>query len=99
MEDFIWMTTRKIRAGALDDFGRVRRTNPYPAGLARAYAYWSEDGQEIIASPSGAQKKSCDAWRNSEAAEKHRESMAPTCSRPRKRSSDVANLRIPGQQE
>ena len=45
---FVWMTTRKIRAGALDDFERVWQPNPYPDGLARAYAYWSEDGQEII---------------------------------------------------
>jgi hypothetical protein len=45
---FVWMITRKIRAGALDDFERVWQPNPYPEGLARAYACWSEDGQEII---------------------------------------------------
>jgi hypothetical protein len=38
MEYFVWMTTRKIRAGALDDFERVWQPNPYPEGLARAYA-------------------------------------------------------------
>jgi hypothetical protein len=56
MEYFVWMTTRKIRAGALDDFERVWQPNPYPEGLARAYTYWSEDGQEIIGVPSGTQR-------------------------------------------
>jgi heme-degrading monooxygenase HmoA len=64
---FVWMTTRKLRAGALDDFERVWQPNPYPDGLARAYAYWSEDGQEIIGVSFWDSKKSCDAWRDSEA--------------------------------
>ena len=50
---------------------------PYPEGLARAYAYWSEDGQEIIGVSFWDSKESCDAWRASEAEERRREAMAP----------------------
>jgi heme-degrading monooxygenase HmoA len=77
MDYFVWMTTRKIRAGALDDFERVWQPNPYPEGLARAYAYWSEDGQEIIGVSFWDSKESCDAWRDSEAEKRRREAMAP----------------------
>ena len=77
MEYFVWVTTRKIRAGALDDFEHVWRPNPYPEGLARAYAYWSEDGQEIIGVSFWDSKQSCDAWRDSEAENQRREAMAP----------------------
>jgi heme-degrading monooxygenase HmoA len=77
MEYFVWMTTRKIRAGALDDFEYVWQPDPYPEGLTRAYAYWSEDGQEIIGVSFWDSKESCDAWRDSEAEERRRQAMAP----------------------
>jgi len=77
MEYFVWMTTRKIRADALDDFEHVWQPKPYPEGLARAYAYWSEDGQEIIGVSFWDSKESCDAWRDSEAENRRREAMAP----------------------
>ena len=77
MEYFVWTTTRKIRAGALDDFERAWQPSPYPEGLARAYAYWSEDGQEIIGVSFWDSKESCDAWRDSEADNRRRQAMAP----------------------
>jgi heme-degrading monooxygenase HmoA len=77
MEYFVWMTTRKIRADALDEFERVWQPNPYPEGLARAYAYWSEDGQEIVGVSFWDTKESCDAWRNSEAEKRRRQAMEP----------------------
>ena len=77
MEYFVWMTTRKIRADALDEFERVWQPNPYPEGLARAYAYWSEDGQEIVGVSFWDTKESCDAWRNSEAEKRRRQAMKP----------------------
>lgn len=77
MEYFVWMTTRKIQAGALDEFEHVWQPNPYPEGLARAYAYWSEDGQEIVGVSFWDSKESCDAWRNSDAENRRRQAMEP----------------------
>ena len=49
MEDhFVWMTTRRIRPGTLQEFRRAWRPDPSPEGLHNAYAYWSEDEQEVI---------------------------------------------------
>jgi heme-degrading monooxygenase HmoA len=75
-EHFVWMTTRRIKPGALADFERAWRPDPYPHGLRRAYAYWSEDGQEVIGVSFWDSKESCNTWRASQAEARRREAMA-----------------------
>jgi len=48
-----------------------------PEGLGRAYAYWSEDEQEVIGVSFWDSRESCDAWRASEAETRRRAAMAP----------------------
>ena len=96
MEYFVWMTTRKIQAGALDDFEHVWQPKPYPEGLARAYAYWSEDGQEIIGVSFWDSKEACDEWRDSEAENRRREAMAPYVLEARESFYRGRELGIPG---
>ena len=48
-ENFVWMTTRRIKPGTLADFERLWRPERHPDGMLHAYAYWSDDEQEIIA--------------------------------------------------
>src|SRR5918992_860644 len=76
-EHFVWMTTRRIRPGTLADFERAWRPERNPEGMQRAYAYWSEDEQEVIGVSFWDSKESCDAWRASEAEEHRRQAMAP----------------------
>jgi heme-degrading monooxygenase HmoA len=76
-EYFVWMTTRRIRPGALAEFERAWRPDMHPDGMLRAYAYWSEDEQEIIGVSFWASKQSCDAWRASAAEVRRRQAMAP----------------------
>lgn len=76
-EHFVWMTTRRIRPGALADFERNWRPEPYPEGLHRAYAYWSEDGLEVVGVSFWDSKEACDSWRTSEAEARRRAAMAP----------------------
>jgi heme-degrading monooxygenase HmoA len=77
MQDyFVWMTTRRIKPDTLVDFERAWRPERSPDGMLRAYAYWSEDGQEVIGVSFWDSKESCDAWRASEAEVHRREAMA-----------------------
>jgi heme-degrading monooxygenase HmoA len=85
-EHFVWVTTRQIKPGALADFERVWRPGAHPEGMLRAYAYWSEDEQEVVGVSFWASKKSCEAWRASEAETRRRAAMAPY-SLPSKRRS------------
>ncbi len=76
-EHFVWMTTRRIRPGSLGDFEQAWRPTMYPPGMLRAYAYWSEDGQEVVGVSFWDSRESCDSWRDSEAEAQRREAMAP----------------------
>jgi heme-degrading monooxygenase HmoA len=76
-EHFVWMTTRRIKPGKLVEFERAWRPEPYPEGLRHAYAYWSEDGQEVVGVSFWDSRESCDAWRVSEAEAHRRAGMAP----------------------
>ncbi|MFF0065252.1 antibiotic biosynthesis monooxygenase [Streptomyces sp. NPDC005279] len=76
-EHFVWVTTRRIKPGALEEFEGAWRPAPSPQGLRRAFAYWSEDGQEITGVSFWDTREACDAWRASEAETRRREAMAP----------------------
>jgi heme-degrading monooxygenase HmoA len=76
-EHFVWMTTRRIKPGTLTEFERAWRPDMHPEGMLRAYAYWSEDGEQIIGVSSWASRQSYEAWRASEAEARRRAAMAP----------------------
>jgi heme-degrading monooxygenase HmoA len=76
-EHFVWMTTRRIKPGTLTEFERAWRPDTHPEGMLRAYAYWSEDGQQIIGVSSWASQQACEAWRASESEARRRAAMAP----------------------
>ncbi|WP_328929643.1 hypothetical protein OG429_37090 [Streptomyces sp. NBC_00190] len=76
-EHFVWVTTRRIKAGALEEFERAWRPGSHPDGMRRAFAYWSEDGQEITGVSLWDSRQACDAWRSSDAEKRRREAMGP----------------------
>ncbi|WP_367325508.1 antibiotic biosynthesis monooxygenase [Streptomyces sp. HUAS ZL42] len=76
-QHYVWVTTRRIQPGALDDFERAWRPASHPQGMHRAFAYWSEDGQQITGVSFWASKEACDAWRSSESEAQRRAAMAP----------------------
>jgi heme-degrading monooxygenase HmoA len=75
-EHFVWMTTRQIKPGTLTDFERAWRPDTHPEGMLRAYAYWSQDEQEIVGLSFWVSRQSCDAWRASDAEARRRHAMA-----------------------
>ena len=76
-ESFVWMTTRRIKPGTLADFKRTWRPERHPDGMLHAYAYWSDDGQEIIGVSSWASREACDEWRASWEETRRRAAMSP----------------------
>ena len=59
-ENFVWMTTRRIKPGTLADFERTWRPERHPDGMLHACAYSSDDEQEIIAVSSSVSQEACD---------------------------------------
>lgn len=76
-EYVVWMMTRRIKPGTFNDFERAWRADTHPEGMLRAYAYWSEDQQEIIGISFWPSKELCEAWRASEDEARRRQAMAP----------------------
>jgi hypothetical protein len=76
-EQFVWITTRRIKPGTLGEFESTWRPDAVPQGQHRAFAYWSEDGTEIIGVSFWDTKESCDAYRASETEARRRAAMAP----------------------
>ena len=77
-ENFVWMaTTGGVKPGTLADFERLWRPERHPDGMLHAYAYWSDDEQEIIAVSSWVSREACDEWRASSEETRRRAAMAP----------------------
>lgn len=76
-EHFVWVTTRRLRPGTLEEFEGAWRPVSPPQGLHRSYAYWSDDGQEVTGVSFWESREACDAWRASEAEAQRRAAMAP----------------------
>ncbi|KPC58443.1 hypothetical protein [Streptomyces chattanoogensis] len=95
-EHFVWVTTRGIKPGALADFERAWRPQPFPHGLRRAFAYWSEDGHEITGVSFWDSKESCDAWRASGEEKRRRDAMAQYVVEEREGFYRGGELSIPG---
>ncbi|MBD0422745.1 hypothetical protein H0H10_26940 [Streptomyces sp. TRM S81-3] len=76
-EQFVWVTTRRLRPGTLEDFESAWRPGATPQGMRRAFAYWSEDGQEITGVSFWDSKEACDSWRASDPEAQRRAAMAP----------------------
>ncbi|MCE0448266.1 hypothetical protein LT493_44950 [Streptomyces tricolor] len=95
-EHYVWVTTRRLQPGTLEDFERAWRPEPAPQGLHRAYAYWSEDGQEVTGVSFWDSREACDAWRASEQGGPAAGGHGPrTSTRSAKASTAAANSACP----
>lgn len=48
MDFFVWLTTRRIKPGTRREFEEAWRPPRPPAGMRRAYEFWSDDEEEIV---------------------------------------------------
>ena len=76
-DNLMWMTTRRIKPGTLADFARNWRPERHPDGMLHAYAYGSDDEQEIIEVSSWVSQECCDTWRASWEETRRRTAIAP----------------------
>jgi hypothetical protein len=42
---YVWVTTRQLTPGTLEEFERAWRPERHPDGMVRAVACWSEDAE------------------------------------------------------
>lgn len=76
-EYFVWVTTRKIKAGTRSEFEQAWRPAEFPEGMERAYELWSDDDQEIVGVSVWGSRESCERYRSSQVEADRRAAMAP----------------------
>ena len=44
----VWITTRRLKPGAREEFSKSWRPREFPEGMLRAYECYSPDGSEVV---------------------------------------------------
>jgi heme-degrading monooxygenase HmoA len=74
---YVWITTRRIKPGTYEEFSRAWRPGEIPAGMLRAFEYYSEDLNEVVGLSIWDSPESRDAYRLSDVEAQRRRAMAP----------------------
>jgi heme-degrading monooxygenase HmoA len=73
----VWITTRRIKPGAYDDFRRAWRPSEFPEGMLRAYECFAEDRDEVVGVSIWDSLESRDRYRLSNVEAERQRAMAP----------------------
>ena len=74
---YVWVTTRKLKPGARDEFSSAWRPSDFPKGMLRAYELVSPDGNEVVGISVWDSVESRDEYRKSDVESERRAAMAP----------------------
>ena len=73
----VWITTRRIRPGAYQDFRRAWRPREFPDGMLRAYECFSEERSEVVGISTWESLEARERYRLSEVEAARQQAMAP----------------------
>jgi hypothetical protein len=94
-EQYVWITTRRLKPGAREQFSRAWKPAEFPEGMMRAYECYSTSGNEVVGISIWDSPESRDRYRLSETESKRREAMAPFVEEERSGFYTGRELRIP----
>ena len=92
---FVWVTTRRIKEGALDDLRRAWEPPEPPEGMTRAFEWVSDDGRTVVGVSHWTTSEACERYRASDAEEERRSRMAPFVESEDSRTYSGRELTIP----
>jgi hypothetical protein len=76
-QTYVWITTRRLKPGARDEFSRAWRPSEFPKGMLRSYECYSFDGNEVVGISIWDSPESRERYRLSEVETNRRQAMAP----------------------
>jgi heme-degrading monooxygenase HmoA len=76
-QSFVWITTRRLKPGAREEFSSAWRPREFPEGMLRAYECYSADGNEVVGIAIWDSHESFDRFRRSDGETERRQAMAP----------------------
>jgi hypothetical protein len=94
-EFFVWVTTRRIKDGTLDDLRRAWEPPEPPGGMTRAFEWIPDDGRTVVGVSHWTASAACERYRASDAEEERRSRMAPFVESEDSRTYSGRELTIP----
>ena len=76
-EHHVWITTRRLKPGSREEFGRAWRPSAFPEGMLRAYEYYAEDRDEVVGISLWESPEALRRYRLSDVEAERRRAMAP----------------------
>jgi heme-degrading monooxygenase HmoA len=74
---YVWITTRKLKPGAYEEFSRSWRPEEIPAGMLQAFEYYAEELNEVVGLSIWDSPESREAYRLSDVEARRRQAMSP----------------------
>ena len=93
---FVWVTTRRIKDGALDDLRRAWEPPGPPQGMTRAFEWVADDGRTVVGVSHWDSQESCERYRASDSEAERRERMAPYVESEETQTYSGRELSVPG---
>jgi heme-degrading monooxygenase HmoA len=93
---YVWITTRRLRPGTREEFGRAWRPSEFPEGMLRAYECDSPDGTEVVGISIWDSAESRESYRLSDVEARRRQAMAPYVVEETSGFYTGRELKIPG---
>jgi len=94
-EQYVWITTRRLRPGSREEFGHAWRPREFPKGMLRAYECYAEDRDEVVGISIWDSAESRDSFRLSTVEKERRDAMAPFVLEETSGFYSARELRIP----
>lgn len=91
----VWITTRRLKPGAREEFSRAWRPREFPEGMLRAYECYSQDGNEVVGISIWDSPESRERFRLSDVENERRTAMAPFVLEERSGFYSARELKIP----
>jgi heme-degrading monooxygenase HmoA len=76
-QSYVWITTRRLKAGTREEFSRAWQPRDFPEGMLRAYECYSADGDEVVGIAIWDSPESRERFVRSEVEAERRQAMAP----------------------
>ena len=76
-DQVVWITTRRIKEGAYEDFRTAWRPREFPDGMLRAYECFAGETNEVVGISTWDSLEARETYRLSEVEAQRREAMAP----------------------
>ena len=76
-QDVVWITTRRIKPGAYEEFRKAWRPSAFPEGMLSAYECFSAESNEVVGISVWDSFESRETYRLSEVEAERQRAMAP----------------------